>query len=300
MPTALEIANFLGITLRGADVPVRVPSSLQSAEEGTIVFMAREFPGAVERLNGIKGVVCVATAALADRLACATLIHPEPRLAFALILNRFFVPGVQAAIADAASIAPSARLGADVAIGPGSVVGERVQIGANTRIGNNVVIAEDSVIGRDCIVKSNTTIGEPGFGFVRDAGGRPVRFPHVGRVRIGERVEIGANCTVVRAALDATEIGDDVKTDDHVHIAHNCQVGARTQIAAGAVLSGSAVVGRDVWIGPNATLIDYVTVGNGARIGIGSVVTRLVASGETVFGNPARRIPKTGADGDRS
>jgi UDP-3-O-[3-hydroxymyristoyl] glucosamine N-acyltransferase len=298
VPTALEIANFLGVTLRGENGLVRVPRSLQSAEAGAIVFMAREFPGAVERLNGIKGVVCVTTAALAGRLACAALIHPEPRLAFALILDRFFVPGVPATIAGTASVAPSARLAADVAIGQGSVVGERVQIGANTRIGNYVIIAEDSVIGCDCVIKSNTTIGEPGFGFVRNAAGRPVHFPHVGRVRIGDRVEIGANCTVVRAALDATEIDDDVKTDDHVHVAHNCRIGARTQIAAGVVLSGSAVVGRNVWIGPNATLIDYVTIGDGAHIGIGSVVVRPVDAGEKVFGNPARRIPKAGTDGE--
>src|SRR3546814_3805834 len=117
-------------------------------------------------------------------------------------------------------------------------------IGDRSVIGENCVLAEGVSVGADCRIKPNTTIGARGFGFARDEDGHPVEFPHIGTVSIGDRVEIGANCTVVRAALDATVIEDAVKTDDHVHIAHNVVVGARTFIAAGAVLSGSVTVRR--------------------------------------------------------
>lgn len=290
MPRVKEIADFLGVPLRGPDIRIDTARSVQSAEAGSIVFMAREIAEVAERLNRLKAVACVTTPAFADGLDCSTIIHPDPRLAFCLILERFFVPPPLRRVEAASMIAPDATIPADVAIGYGSVVESRVRIGAGTQIGNNVVVAAGTVIGAHCVIKSNTTIGESGFGFVRNTAGRPVRFPHIGGVRIGNRVEIGANCTIVRATLDITEIADDVKTDDHVHIAHNDRIGARALIAAGAILSGSVTIGSDVWIGPNATVIDYVTVGDGARVGIGSVVTRSVGAGETVLGNPARRV----------
>lgn len=293
MPSVKEIADFLKAPLRGADLSSVVPRSLQTAEKGAIVFLNKEMPEAIGRLNELGAIACVTTKTIADRLpSCTTLIHENPRLAFCKLLERFFVPPARPVIAESAAIAPTARLAKDAIIGAGAVIGEGAVIGAGTRIANNVVIADGTVIGENCIIKSNTTIGEPGFGFVVDTDGKPVRFPHIGTVRIGNNVEIGANCTVVRAALDTTIVGDDVKTDDHVHIAHNAIVGPRTQIAAGAVLSGSVTLGADVWIGPNVTLIDYVTVGDGGRVGIGSVVARSVPPGATVFGNPARQLPK--------
>lgn len=290
MPRVAEIADFLGVPLLGPDITIDAARSLQSVKSGAIVFLARELPGAIERLNRLKDVACVTTATLADQLMCSTLVHPDPRLAFCLLLERFFVSLPRRRIETAPVVASDAEIAADIAVGNGSVIGSRARIGVGTQIGSNVIIAPDTVIGAHCVIKSNTTIGENGFGFVRDLTGRPVRFPHIGNVRIGDRVEIGANCTVVRASLDTTKISDDVKTDDHVHIAHNDRIGARTLIAAGAILSGSVTIGFDVWIGPNATVIDYVSIGDGARIGLGSVVTRSVGAGETVFGNPARRL----------
>jgi len=191
-------------------------------------------------------------------------------------------------------VAADAQICEGVSIGPGCVIGAGARIGAGTRIHAQVVIAANSVIGAHCIVKSNTTIGESGFGFAKDHAGTPVHFPHLGAVEIGDYVEIGANCTVVRAALDNTVVANHVKTDDHVHIAHNCRIGPRVQIAAGAIISGSVTVAADVWIGPNATISDYVQIGEGARIAIGAVVLRDVEPGVTMLGNPARAAGRKG------
>jgi UDP-3-O-[3-hydroxymyristoyl] glucosamine N-acyltransferase len=113
-------------------------------------------------------------------------------------------------------------------------------------------------------------------------------MPHVGGVRIGEFVDIGANCSVDQGTFSPTVIEDFVKIDNGVHIAHNVQIGTRTLITAHAEISGSVQIGCDVWIGPNASLRDRIKVGNGALIGIGSVVTKDVNEKTVVYGSPAK------------
>lgn len=292
MPRASEIAKHVSADLIGKDLAINQARSLKSACSGSIVFLGSRISEAIARLNGLRNILCVTTAELAKDLSCSVIIHPSPRYAFCLVLQKFFAPELRASIHETACVAPDAVIGENVHIGPGCVIGKAVRIGSGTQLHSNVVVADDAVIGSDCVIKSNTTIGEEGFGFARDENGCPVHFPHVGGVRLGDRVVIGANCTVVRAALDMTVIENDVKTDDHVHIAHNCHVGARTLIAAGAVLSGNVSVGPEAWISPNCTIIDYGTVGEKAFVGLGAVVIDPVPPSETVVGNPARILEK--------
>lgn len=294
MIRASRIASALGVPLVGADMNVKAPRSIASTEPGALVFLGRKDPAAIHRLNEIADVACITTEEIATGLNCTVLLHGNPRLAFCRALGAFFPEPESVGGDGSPTISATAVLGEGVRIDAGVRIGERVSIGQGSRIGANVVILAGARVGDHCIVKPNATIGARGFGFARDADGSPVSFPHVGTVRIGTGVEIGANCTVVRAALDVTVIEDHVKTDDHVHIAHNCRIGARTFIAAGAVVSGSVDIGCDVWIGPNATIIDNISIGNGARIGLGSVVMRPVDPGVTVLGNPARRVPVSG------
>lgn len=134
----------------------------------------------------------------------------------------------------------------------------------------------------------HTVIGGRGFGFERDEDGSWFRIPHKGSVRIGDDVEIGACCVIARGTLTDTVIGDRVKIDDHVFIAHNVQVGSDTLIIAGAEISGSVNVGSDCQIGPQVTIREHLTVGDGAQIGIGAVVISDVPAGMVVVGNPAR------------
>lgn len=129
-----------------------------------------------------------------------------------------------------------------------------------------------------------TAIGHAGFGWVKD-NDRWVRFPHVGGVKIASTATIGANCSIPRGALSDTIIGHDTHLDDQVHIGHGSKVGNHVIIAANAMLSGSVIVEDDVWIGPSASIMQGVRIGAGATIGIGAVVLRDVAPGETVVGH---------------
>ncbi|RPJ19675.1 MAG: hypothetical protein EHM26_07115, partial [Desulfobacteraceae bacterium] len=200
MPRASEIAKHLNVDLTGEDLTINEARSVGTACAGSVVFLGKKVPEAIARLNAVRDLLCVTTAELAQDLICPTVIHRSPRYAFCLVLQKFFSPEVKPGIHETACVAPDAVIGENVSIGPGCVVGSKAKIGSGTQIHSNVVVADGAVIGRECVIKSNTTIGEEGFGFARDENGRPVHFPHLGGVRLGDRVVIGANSTVVRAA----------------------------------------------------------------------------------------------------
>jgi len=291
MPTARQIADSIAAIMQGPDLEVHGARSIASAERGTIVFLNRQDDQNKEKISSIREIVCVTTPELAEDLTCTRILHSRPRLAFCMILTKYFESAENHVFSTTSAIASEAQVADDVAIGAGSVIGPEVIIGASTRIGNGVVIAGRVEIGTECFLKSNTTIGESGFGYVFTEDGKPVAFPHIGGVKIGNAVEIGSNCNIARAALDNTVIENHVKMDSFVHIAHNVKIGSRTLVAAGAIICGSVSIGKDVWIGPDTSIIDHVSIGDRAHVGIGSVVTRSLEPGTKVLGNPARRIP---------
>lgn len=177
-------------------------------------------------------------------------------------------------------IDPSAR------IHPSAVLADRgVQIGANVLIEPSVTIFGPVEIGDHSIIRTGTRIGTQGFEFKR-IGALIFGVEHAGGVRIGQNVEIQANCTVDRSVFAKwTTIGNDSKLDNMVHVAHNVVVGERCMVAAQAMLAGSVTLGDDVWIGPSSAISSGVTIGNGASVTIGAVVTRDVPPNSRVSGN---------------
>lgn len=292
MPRASEIAALLAAPMTGPDIEIVGPRSIARPANGAMVFLNEAHAETIERLNDFADLLCIAPPAAAEQLTCTVICYDQPRLGFCLAMGRYFTPPLPTGISADATLDPNATIGVDVSIAAGARIGPDVSIGDGTIVGENCVVIGSVVIGRNCLIKPNTTIGARGFGFARDATGKPVSFHHVGTVAIGDNVEIGANCTVVRAALDTTIIEDEVKIDDQVHVAHNVVIGARSFLAAGIVLSGGVTIGNNAWIGPNATIIDHIAVGDGATVAIGSLVTRPVQTGTTVFGNPARKISR--------
>lgn len=153
----------------------------------------------------------------------------------------------------------------------------------------NLLKSQDYIIqGKNCRIKPGAILGEEGFGFERDEQGQPLRFPHFGKVVLGDEVEVGANTVVSRGALSDTTIGAYTKVDDLVYIAHNCQIGERVMIAGGARLCGGVTVGKDAWIGAGACIKQNIQIGAGSVIGMGAVVVSDVPPFATVAGNPAR------------
>lgn len=172
------------------------------------------------------------------------------------------------------------RLGQSVRIGAGSVIEDGVTIGAHTVIEPRAVIKHGTVIGEHCHVFSGAVIGSDGFGYA-EAQGEWIKIPHVGRVQIGHHVDVGANTTIDRGALDDTVIGDGVKLDNLIHVAHNVRIGAHTVIAGCVGIAGSATIGAHCKIGGAAMILGHLQIADGVTISPGTMITRSVAQAGT-------------------
>lgn len=249
------------------------------------IVRAEEVPRSALEQAAEAGTILIAPDSCSSLYEGCLLPVEHPRSAFSDALRALFPDYGQpctAAVHPSARVDPTASLSIGVVVGPNSVVG------AGTVIHPNVVIGPNVRLGRRCVVKSGTVIGQSGFGVHRKADDRLEVIPHVGGVVIDDDVELGALNTVASGTIHPTLVGEQVKTDDHVHIAHNCVVGPGTLITACAELSGSVEIGADCWIGPNAAIRDGLTLGDRAFVGIGSVVVKDVPAETTVYGSPAR------------
>lgn len=217
-----------------------------------------------------------------------TVAVANPRLAYAVVVRDCLTAVVPAVVASTAVIDPGAVLGTGVSVGHFCVVEDGVEVADAVVLDHHVVLRTGVRVGPRTRIGSHTSIGGPGFGFEMDDAGTPVRIGHRGGVVIGADVEVGAHVSIAQGTIEPTVIGDDVKIDDCVFIAHNVRIGQASFVIAGAEISGSVSVGDRVWISPEATVINGVTIGDDALVGIGSVVVKDVASGDVVAGVPAR------------
>lgn len=204
-----------------------------------------------------------------------------------------------AKVDESAEIGNHVYIGEYVYIGENVVIGDRtkimhntcifdnVSVGSRTLIYSSVCIYQGCQIGNDCIIDAGAAIGPDGFRYEQDIERKVVRkMLHVGRVVIGDRVEIGANTAIDRATFegDATIIADDVKIDNLVHIAHNSSIGSRAIIVTQSCIGGSVRIGEDVWIGIGAAISNGVSIGNKAKVLINAVVAYDVLEDEVVSG----------------
>jgi UDP-3-O-[3-hydroxymyristoyl] glucosamine N-acyltransferase len=189
------------------------------------------------------------------------------------------------------SIHPLAYVGAETSIGdrvvlhPGVYVGPGATVDDDSVLHPNVTLYYGCMVGKRCIIHAGTVIGSDGYGFVPD-GERHYKIPQIGIVQIDDDVELGANNTIDRAATGRTWIQRGVKTDNMVHVAHNCVIGEHTLVVAQAGISGSTKVGRRVVLGGQVGLSGHITIGDGAMVGSQSGVAHSIAPGEIVSGTP--------------
>jgi UDP-3-O-[3-hydroxymyristoyl] glucosamine N-acyltransferase len=171
-------------------------------------------------------------------------------------------------------------LGEHVVIGAGCVIENNVTIADNTRLEPQVVIKHDCEIGPNCHLFSGAVIGSDGFGYAEESGVW-LKIPQVGRVVIHANVDIGANTTIDRGALDDTIIEEGVKLDNLIQIGHNCIIGAHTVIAGATGIAGSAKIGRHCKIGGAAMILGHLTIADHVTISPGSMITRSLTKADT-------------------
>ncbi|HLT14561.1 MAG TPA: UDP-3-O-(3-hydroxymyristoyl)glucosamine N-acyltransferase [Marinobacter sp.] len=256
-----EIADALGASLRG-DPEVRVSglATLQAAGPGEISFLAN--PSYGKYLKETKAAAVIVSPAVADQAQTNVLLLDNPYLGYAR-LSHWFDPapvapaGIHptAVVDSSATVSPSASIGphvvieADVCIGEQVVVGAGSYIGARSRIGDQsilrprVTLAHDVVVGQRCNILSGAVIGSEGFGFANEKGVWN-RIAQLGGVTLGDDVEVGANTTIDRGALDSTVIGNGVKLDNLIQVGHNVQIGDHSAMAAMVGIAGSTRIGK--------------------------------------------------------
>ncbi len=284
---ASDVADSVGVPLMGPDLVIDRICPVVSLSEGALAFLQNDREDLVDAINRIRRVFIIAAPACKGRLQCSHILVPDPRLTYARVAARFFEGPPSAGICRTAIIDPSARLGQRVRIGSFSVIGPDVEIGDDTQVDAHVVVQEGTRIGHRCRISPHVVIGEP-FGYDFDDK-TPVPLPQFGAVCIGDDVRIDSHASIARGTLDDTWIGNHVKIGSQVRIAHNCRVDEGTLIISGTCLCGSVRVGRHVWIGAGALVLEGgIAIGDDALIGAGAVVGKTVPERAMVSGNPAR------------
>ena len=304
-----ELAEQFGAPFEGnGDLEITGVADISSAGPAEVAFAAGK--KGIEAAGSSSAGCLLVTGDFPNPQGRTLLRVPDPRGAFARVIGIFHPPKkVEPGVHPTAVVAGSAEIGADVAIGPHSVVGEGARIGNGSVIGagctlgggvalgnrchlhDRVTLYDDVRVGHRTIIHSGAVIGADGFGFVL-SGDHYEKFPQVGRVDIGDDVEIGANCCIDRAALGVTSIGDGVKLDNMVHIAHNCRIGKHVVVAAQTGFSGGvevgdyAVIGGQVGIGDKARIESKAVLGSGC----GVLTSKVIRSGQVVWGTPARPL----------
>jgi UDP-3-O-[3-hydroxymyristoyl] glucosamine N-acyltransferase len=285
-----DLATFLGAIFEGnpdADI-LRVAPSEEAGPSDLSFAMGKAL-----KLAADSRAACLLVPLDYANTAGRTVIRvADPRAAVARAVMKIHpqkaaAPGVH----PTAVIGERVTIGDGTSVGAGSVIGDDVTIGARCVIHPRVTIYREVTIGDDSILHSGCVIGADGFGFVMTNGAYE-KFPQVGRVEIGNRVEIGANSCVDRAALGVTSIGDGTKLDNMVHIGHNCKIGkhvvivAQTGLSGGVMVGDYAVIGGQVGIGDKARIESRAVIGSGAGI----LTSKIVRAGQVMWGTPARPL----------
>ena len=286
MPGALtlgEIVARLGGRLAGDPATlIRQVGSLDHAGAGQIAFLSSD--KLKSKLSGTRAAAVILAAEHEKLTRLPRIVCDSPYAYFAKVSQLFNPVATQApGVHPTAVVSAKAKLGEKVSIGAGCVVGEGVSIGDQSCLYPRVVVYPGCSLGRRVIVHAGAVIGADGFGIAQEDG-RWVKIPQIGAVRIGDDVEIGANTTIDRGALDDTVLEEGVKLDNLVQIAHNVRVGAHTAIAGCAGVAGSADIGRHCTIGGAAVILGHLRIVDHVHVSAGTLISRSILKAGTYTG----------------
>lgn len=296
MPMTLaELAAHIDATLELGDgeQPIMGVNTLKSATLEHISFLANDRYRS--QLHSTKAGAVIVHPDFAAEVPTAALVSTNPYRSFALATQLFDNrPKVVCGVHASAVVADSAQLADGVRIGANAVIGEHVVVGANTEIGAGCVIGAGTQLGQDCCLHANVTmyhdvvvgdaviihsgavIGADGFGFAPYQG-RWEKIAQLGRVRIGNHVEIGANTCIDRGALEDTVIGDYVILDNLIQIAHNVHVGESCAMAALSGIAGTTTLGKGCIIAGGGGVAGHLTLTDGVHVGPKTVISKSIS-----------------------
>ena len=261
------IAKYIGASLDGDDIEISSMKSLSSASNKDISFFySNKFKEDLSKTNA--GAVITNTEN-SKYFKGNKLIIDNVHLAYAKATDLFadstFL-SEKRGLSKEAFINKEAKISDDVYVGPGCVIEKNVVIGKGSILLPNVTVLSNVSLGENCVIHSGTVIGSDGLGFAKDENDKWKKINHLGKVTINNDVEIGSNCTIDRGTLDDTIIGENVKLDDQVHIAHNCKIGKSTIMGANATIGGSTIIGENCMIGGLCGVADNLVITDGVTV----------------------------------
>jgi len=297
---AAIVSRFGGRVCGDTGTVVSQVGSLENAGDGQIAFFSN--PRYKSKLEATRASAVVLAPSAEGFTELPRIVADNPYAYFAR-LSRLFnpeplqSPGVHAdalvdasaSVASSAHIGPGAVIGPDAAIGDGASVGagahvgEGVKIGAGSKLYPRVVIYPGCTIGARVTLHSGVVIGADGFGLAQEEG-RWLKIPQIGAVVLGDDVEVGANTTIDRGAIDDTVIGEGVKLDNQIQIGHNCNVCAHTAMAGCVAVAGSAKIGRSCTFGAGAIVLGHLTIADDVHVSAATVISRSIHKAGTYTG----------------
>jgi len=304
---ALNIAEFLHGTIEGDEnISVNNVSKIEDGKPGTLAFLSNpKYERYIYETEA--SIVLVKNDFTPERAIKATLIRvDDPYQAFASLLDLYEqAKQLKSGIEQPSFIDPSATVGENIYfgafayLGQNSTLGNKVKIypqvfiGSDVTIGDNTIIYagakiyDGSVIGSNCIIHAGAVIGSDGFGFAPRADGSYQKIPQVGNVILEDHVEIGANTTIDCSTMGSTIIRKGAKLDNLIQVAHNCEVGENTVMAALTGIAGSTKIGKNCMFGGQVGVAGHLTIGDDVKIGAMAGVSNNIKAGKTVLGAPA-------------
>jgi UDP-3-O-[3-hydroxymyristoyl] glucosamine N-acyltransferase len=286
-------ARFGGHVIGDGDTRIQQIGTLEHATAGQIAFLANAKYR--KQLENSRASAVILSEADADSTEMPRLVCANPYSYFAK-LSAFLnplpecVPGIHASavVGQGTRISPQAHIGPQVTVGDGAVIGagtvvmagcsigEGAVLGENTRLYPNVTVYHGCVVGSHVIVHSGAVIGADGFGFAMEEG-RWMKIPQIGRAIIGDHVEIGANTTIDRGALEDTVVEEGVILDNQIQVAHNVRIGAHTAIAGCVGIAGSATIGKYCRIGGSAGILGHLQIADHVEIGSFTLIGKSIS-----------------------
>ena len=291
--TSGDLIKQLGGELIGdSNILINSVASLESANKNSVSFFNSS--KYLDLLKNTKAALVILNRESCSLYAGACIVSDNPYLYFAKIsrlLNSIKI--LKKEIHKSAIIHSTCKLGKDIYIGPNVIIEENVSIadgvsvhagaiiesdniiGDNSTIHPNVVIKTNTVIGKNCTLYAGAVIGSDGFGYAKD-NDKWLAIPQIGKVVLGDNVDVGSNSTIDRGALDDTIISSGVKIDNLVQIGHNCIIGENTIIAGCVGIAGSAKIGKNCAIGGAAMILGHLSITDNVTISPGSMITRSI------------------------
>jgi len=305
--TVQEVADLVNGKVYGdGSFEIKNISKIHEAKEGDLTFL---YLSSYEKyLDTTKASVIFVKPDLSKIREDLIYIEiPKPDEAIQkLIIKLFSNPPKISGIDTTASIHPSAKIGKNVSIGNNVIVSENCSIGDNTIIYHNATILENStignnsliypnvtiyhhcIIGKNVIIHAGTVVGSDGFGYMNNEKGELIKIPQIGNVIIEDRVELGSNVTIDRAAIGSTIIKQGAKIDNLVQIGHNAEVGENTSLSGQVGVSGSTIIGKNCFLAGQVGLAGHITIGDRVMIGAQAGVSKSLMESGKYFGSPAK------------